>query len=193
MDWIGFATLATAIACLQLVLDRGAEKDWFELTMICTAAAVAGVAFLGFLWKSLAGGGHPIFDLTVLKDRNLAASCIIMLCTGFGVFGTGLLLPLFLETQLGLPAMNAGLYLMPRSIMTIICMGLVGRYAHHFSPRSIIFIGMLSLLMSALAFTVVTPQVSVSITWLPNILGGIGAGLLFVSRRRSPSPPCHVI
>ena len=180
MDWIGFLTLATAIACLQLVLDRGAEKDWFESTMICTAATVAGVALLGFIWKSLAGSGHPIFDLTVLKDRNLAVSCLIMLCTGFGVFGINVLLPLFMETQLGLPALDAGLYLMPRSIMTMISMGLVGRYAPRFSPRLIIFTGMICLLMSALAFTVVTPQVSVSITWLPNILGGIGIGFLFV-------------
>ena len=180
MDWIGFLTLATAIACLQLVLDRGAEKDWFESTMICTTTAVAVAAFVGFLWKSLAGSGHPIFDLTVLKDRNLAASCMIMLSTGFGVFGTGLLVPLFLENQLGLPAMDAGLYLMPRSLMTMISMGLVGRYAHNFSPRVILFAGMLFLLMSALALTIVTPQVSASIIWLPNILGGIGAGLLFV-------------
>ena len=180
MDWIGFATLATAIACLQLVLDRGAEKDWFESTMICTASIIALAAFVGFLWKSLAGSGHPIFDLTVLKDRNLAASSMIMLCTGLGVFGSQLLLPLFLETQLGLPAMEAGLYLMPRSITTMVCMGLVGRYAHHFSPRVILFAGMLFLFMSALAFTIVTPQVSASIIWLQNILGGIGAGLLFV-------------
>ena len=180
MDWIGFLTLVTAIACLQLVLDRGAEKDWFESSMICTAAAVAGVAFLCFLWKSLAGSGHPIFDLTVLKDRNLAVSCMIMLCTGFGVWGSNLLLPLYMETQLGLPAMNAGFYLIPRSFATLITMSLIGRYAHRFSPRSIIFAGMLSLLMSALLLTVVTPQVSVSIIWLPNILGGFGMGLLFV-------------
>ena len=180
MDWIGFATLATAIASLQLVLDRGAEKDWFDSIMICAAAAVSLLAFLGFLWKSLAGSGHPIFDLTVLKDRNLAVSCLIMLCTGFGVFGVNVMLPPFMETQLGLPAMDAGLYLMPRSIMTMISMGLVGRYAHRFSPRSIIFAGMLFLFMSALALTVVTPQVSVSIIWLPNILGGIGTGFVFI-------------
>ena len=180
MDWIGFVTLATSIACLQLVLDRGAEKDWFESTMICTTAAVALVAFLGFLWKSLAGSGHPIFDLTVLKDRNLAVSCVILLSAGFGVFGTQLLIPLFLETQLGLPAMDAGLYMMPQAIAALIAMALVGRYAHHFKSRTIVFTGMFSYFMSALALTTLTPQVSASIIWLPLILQGIGTGLLFV-------------
>ncbi len=180
MDWIGFATLTTTIACLQLVLDRGAEKDWFESTMICTTTAVALVAFLGFLWKSLAGSGHPIFDLTVLKDRNLAVACVILLSTGFGVFGTSLLIPLFLETQLGLPAMDAGLYMMPQAIAALIAMALVGRYAHHFHPRSIIFSGMVFYCMSALALTKLTPQVSAGIIWLPIILQGIGTALLFV-------------
>ena len=180
MDWIGFATLATAIACLQLVLDRGAEKDWFESTMICAAAAVAGAAFLAYLWKSLAGSGHPIFDLTVLKDRNLAVSCTIMLCSGFGIIGSNLLIPLYLETQLGLPALDAGLYLIPRSIASVICTGLVGRHAHHFKPRSLIFAGMFSLFLSVLALTAVTPQVSASIILLPNILGGIGSALIFL-------------
>jgi DHA2 family multidrug resistance protein len=180
MDWIGFATLATAIACLQLVLDRGAEKDWFESTMICTAAAVAGVAFLAFLWENLAGSGHPIFDLTVLKDRNLAVSCVIMLCTGFGVLGSTLLIPLFMETQLGLPAMDAGLWMMPRSLVAVIIMALVGRYAHRFKPRNLIFAGMLAYCMSALLLTGMTPQASVSVFLLPNIVGGIGMALLFV-------------
>jgi DHA2 family multidrug resistance protein len=180
MDWIGFATLATAIACLQLVLDRGAEKDWFESTMICTTAVVALVALLGFLWKSLKGSGHPIFDLTVLKDRNLAVSCTIMLCSGIGIIGSNLLIPLYLETQLGLTALDAGLYLIPRSVASVICTGLVGRYAHRFKPRSLIFTGMFSLFLSVLALTTVTPQVSASIILLPNILGGIGTALIFL-------------
>lgn len=180
MDWIGFATLATAVACLQLVLDRGAEKDWFDSIMIRAAAAVALVAFLAFLRKSLAGSGHPILNLSVLKDRNLAVACVIILCTGFGVFGNQLLLPLFLQTQLGVPAMDTGLFLMPRSILTAIVMGLVGRHAHRFEPGTLIAAGMLANFMAALALTGVTPQAAVSVIWLPNILQAIGVGLLFV-------------
>jgi len=179
MDWIGFASLATAIACLQLVLDRGAEKDWFESTMICTAAAIALLAFIAFLWKCLAGRGHPLFDLGVLKDRNLAVSCLIMLAIGLGVYGGQLLIPMFLENQLGFPTMEAGLYLMPRGLATMFSMSLIGRYGHHFSARSMVFAGMLLGSLGALAMTQLTPQVSGSIIWLPLILQGIGIGLIF--------------
>jgi len=180
MDWIGFATLATAIACLQLVLDRGADKDWFESTMICTATGIALVAFMAFLWKSLAGSGHPLFDLGVLKDRNLAVACMIMLATGLGVYGGQLLIPLFLENQLGFPTMEAGLYLMPRGIATFVSMSLVGRYGHRFSPRSMVFVGMLLSCLGSLAMTQLSPQVAGSMIWWPLILQGLGMGFIFI-------------
>jgi len=179
MDWVGFATLATAIACLQLVLDLGAEKDWFESTMIWAATGTSLVAFMAFLWKSLAGSGHPLFDLGVLKDRNLAVACLIMLTIGLGVFGVQLLIPLFLETQLGFPTMEAGLYIMPRGLATMVSISLVGRYGHRFSPRSMVFVGMILGSLGALAMTQLSPQVAGSIIWLPLILQGAGIGLIF--------------
>lgn len=180
MDWIGFATLATSIACLQLVLDKGAEKDWFDSTMICMAATTSVIAFLAFLWKSLAGSGHPLFYLRVLEDRNLAVACTIVLCTGLGVAGSQLLLPLFLEIQLGFPTMEAGINLIPRGLMAFVSMSLVGRYGNRFSPRSMVFFGMILSLIGSLVLTDLTPQVAGSITWLPIILLGLGVGFIFI-------------
>lgn len=180
MDWIGFATLATAIASLQFVLDRGADKDWFSSTMICNASAIAVIAFFIFLYKSLFGRGHPLFDLGVLKDPNLSVSCLFQLFIGLAVYGGALLLPLFLENQLGIPSMEAGLYMMPRGIFTFISMSLIGRYGHHFSPRSMVFTGMLLNFMGAIAMTRLTPQVSGSIVLLPLFLQGFGMGLIFI-------------
>lgn len=180
LDWIGFVTLATAIACLQLVLDRGAEKDWFESTMICAATAAALLAFAGFLWKCLACGGQPLFDLRMLKDRNLAVTCLIILATGLGVFGNQMLQPLFLQTQLGFPAIDAGIYVVPRGIATFISMSLVGRYGNHFSPRSMVFMGMLLNVCGALVLTQMTVQAPGSFILFPTILQGLGIGLIFI-------------
>jgi len=180
MDWIGFVALAAAIAGLQLVLDKGAEKDWFDSPMICITAAIALVAFIAFLWKSLAGRGQPIFDLRVLKDRNLAMCCLFMLCSGFIIFGTALLVPLFVQRQLGVPAMDTAIHIIPRAISTTIVMGLVGRYAHHFDPRTLIVAGVVSYFISSVLLTTATPQASIGIILLPNILGGMGTGLMFV-------------
>ena len=180
MDWLGFIALATAIACLQLVLDRGADKDWFSSGMICGATFVAVLAFAAFLFKSLAMAGQPLFDLAVLKDRNFAVSCMVMLSTGLGVYGGQLLLPLFLENVLGFPTEQAGLYLMPRGIATFVSMSLVGRFSNRFSLRSMIFTGMVLSFCGAWFMTRITPQSPGSVIFLPMILQGFGMGLIFI-------------
>ena len=180
MDWLGFGTLAIAIAAVQMVLDRGAEKDWFDSPMIVATAAVAVIAFALFLWKSLLGRGHPVFDLTVLRDRNFAASCLIMLSTGLGVYGAQLLLPLYLENFLGFPTMEAGLYLMPRGIATFVSMSLVGRFSNRFSPRSMVLLGIVLSFAGALTMTRLSPQAAGSVILVPMILQGLGMGLIFI-------------
>ena len=180
MDWTGFLTLAIAIASFQLMLDRGADEDWFESNLIVGMAITAVVAFAAFLYKSLAAQGQPLFDLNVLKDRNFAVSCMIMLCTGFGVYGGQLLLPLLLENVLGFPTLAAGLYLMPRGIATFVSMMLVGRFSNQFSPRSMVFCGMILSFLGALEMTHLTPQAPGTVIWIPMILQGFGMGLIFI-------------
>ena len=180
MDWIGFSTLAVAIACLQLVLDRGAEKDWFDSGLICATAALGVLSFAVFIAKSMSRASHPLFDLAVLKDRNFAVSCLIQLSTGLGVYGGQLMLPLMLENMLGFPTLEAGLYLMPRGIATFVSMSLVGRYANRFSARSMVFTGMVLSFFGSLNLTTLTPQVTGSIIWLPMVLQGLGMGLIFI-------------
>lgn len=180
MDWIGFVTLAIAIASFQLMLDRGADEDWFESSLIISMGLTAVVAFCAFLYKSLMMEGHPLFDLGVLKDRNFAVACMIMLCTGFGVYGGQLLLPLLLENVLGFPTMAAGMYLMPRGIATFVSMSLVGRFSNKFSPRSMVLAGMILSFLGALEMTGLTPQAPGTFIWMPMILQGFGMGLIFI-------------
>ena len=180
MDWVGFCTLAIAIASAQLVLDRGSELGWFDSSTIQLTAGIAAISFAAFIAKSMRKGDHPLFDLTVLRDRNFAVSCLIQISTGLGVYGAQLLLPLLLETMLGFPSMEAGLYLMPRGICTFISMSLVGKYSSRFSPRSMVFVGMCLSFLGALLLTQFTPQSSGSIIFLPMILQGFGMGLIFI-------------
>ena len=49
LDWVGFGTLSIAIAALQVLLDRGEQKDWFGSGEIWIEAIVAASAFYLFL------------------------------------------------------------------------------------------------------------------------------------------------
>lgn len=180
MDWLGFGALALAIACGQLVLDRGAGDDWFDSSFITLSTLLALAALLVFVWKSLAGKGHPVFDLAVLRDRNFAVACLISLATGMGVYGGMLLLPLYLENLLGFPTMDAGMYLVPRGLATFVSMSLVGHFSGRISARTMVATGLLLSVAGAWMMTGITPQTAGSYILWPMVLQGMGMGLIFV-------------
>ena len=180
MDWMGFSALAIAIACGQLVLDRGASDDWFDSNTIRLATALGLFAFAAFLWKSLAGKHEPLFNLAVLKDRNFAVACVIMVSIGLGMYGGQLLLPMFLENLLGFPTMDAGMYMIPRSIGTFVGMSLVGRFSGRVSARAMVAFGMGLSLAGSWLMTGLSPQAAGAFLLGPMLLQGLGLGFIFV-------------
>src|SRR5208283_67445 len=75
-DITGFALLSVAVAALQICLDRGQSKGWFDSTEIVIEAAVAGVAFLMFLIHT-ATADKPFIPLALFKDRNFVGASLI--------------------------------------------------------------------------------------------------------------------
>ena len=104
--------LALGLGALQVVLDKGQREDWFDshFIVILTAISVAAlVAVLFWEWHH----AHPIIDLRLFRDRSFATANVLMFSLGFVLWGTTLLIPLFVQTLMGYPAEQAGLVLMP--------------------------------------------------------------------------------
>src|ERR1017187_5334890 len=115
IDYWGIGMLAVAIGALQVVLDKGQEEDWFSSNWISvlTVVAVAGIAM--FIIHELRTR-DPVVHLRVFKERTYAAGVFLMTVLGFVLYGSLLLLPIFLQTLLGYPALDAGMAMMPRGL-----------------------------------------------------------------------------
>src|SRR5215469_8364128 len=85
---------------------------------------------------------HPIVDLRVLKDRTFAVGVSLMTMLGFVLYGSLMLLPIFLQTLLGYPALESGLALSPRGIGSLVMMPIAGQLTNRFDPRKLIGIGL---------------------------------------------------
>src|SRR5271165_3130422 len=87
VDYIGIILLVVAIACLQLVLDKGQEDDWFASRTILSLTVAALVLLTWFVvneWKHR----NPIMDLQLLRQRNFATAVVMMFVLGMVLFGT---------------------------------------------------------------------------------------------------------
>jgi hypothetical protein len=74
------------------VLDKGQEDDWFNTPFIVWFSIIAAVALVSFvIWEW--NHKHPVVDVRLFKNRNFAASNIMMLILGVSLFGTTVLLP----------------------------------------------------------------------------------------------------
>src|SRR6202050_3867713 len=141
IDYWGIGMLAVGIGTLQLVLDKGQEKDWFGTSWIAVATGVAAVALVGFIFYEL-NVSEPVVNLRVFKDRTYSTGVFLMAMLGVGLYGTTVLIPLVLQTLLGYPALRAGIAMAPRGLGSFIAMPLVGLMITKFDPRKLLTVGM---------------------------------------------------
>jgi MFS transporter, DHA2 family, multidrug resistance protein len=134
IDYVGIILLVIAIACLQLVLDKGQELDWFSSRWITGALSVAAVTFVIWVrWEW--NHPFPIVDLRLFKKRNFATAMFFTFSLGIVLFGTTVLIPQFLQTLLGYPAVRAGEALAGGGFMMLLTMPIAGFLVSKVDPR----------------------------------------------------------
>jgi DHA2 family multidrug resistance protein len=110
---------------LQIMLDKGQEDDWFSSDFIVALAIVAAIMLTAFVIREL-WIDQPLVRFRLLKYRQFSAGVGMVMALGFVLYGSLVLLPLFMQTLLGWTAETAGLWNSPRGIGTALCMPLVG-------------------------------------------------------------------
>jgi DHA2 family multidrug resistance protein len=179
-DFFGFATLSLGIGALQMLLDRGQLKDWFNSTEIWTEAIVSGVAFYLFIVHTATATDRSFLNRTLLKSPNFAAGTVLMFFIGGILSGTLALLPTMLQELLNYPVVTTGLVTTPRGFGTMIAMFLVGRMIGRVDTRLIILGG---LALTAVSLWQMTEFSLYMGTWpvlASGLLQGFGLGCTFV-------------
>jgi MFS transporter, DHA2 family, multidrug resistance protein len=142
VDLWGIGFLALGFGMLQVVLDTGQRKDWFGSNQIRLWTALCVFGLVAMVIRELKAR-HPIVDLRVLKDVTFSAGTFLMTMLGFVLYASLMLLPIFLQTLLGYPALQAGLALSPRGLGSLVMMPIVGQLTNRYDPRKLLGLGLL--------------------------------------------------
>jgi len=134
MDYIGLATLVLGVGALQIMLDLGNDEDWFNSTKIVWLTIVAVIALAVFVIWELTEK-DPIVNLRLFRHRNFAAGTAAMVMAYAAFFSVGLLVPLWLQRNLGYTPIWAGFASAPIGILPVLLTPLVGKYASKFDLR----------------------------------------------------------
>jgi MFS transporter, DHA2 family, multidrug resistance protein len=179
-DFFGFVTLSIAVGALQMLLDRGQLKDWFNSTEIWVAAIVSGVAFYLFIVHTTTATDRSFINLDLLKSPNFMAGTVLMFFVGGILSGTLALLPTMLQSLMNYPVFTTGLVTAPRGIGTMLAMFIVGRMINRIDNRLIILVGFLLTVLSLWQMTGFSLQMGMAPVIVSGILQGFGLGCTFV-------------
>jgi MFS transporter, DHA2 family, multidrug resistance protein len=140
VDGIGLGLLAVTIGALQIMLDKGQEKDWFGSNLIVACALLTGIGFIAFLCRELTTP-HPIIDLSLYRSRNFTMTQLVMVVIGASLYSTTVMIPQFLQEIMGYTATQAGMVLSLGGLVLIILLPIVGFLGQRLDPRAMICFG----------------------------------------------------
>jgi DHA2 family multidrug resistance protein len=179
IDYIGFGLMALGLSALELTLDLGQQKDWFSSPFIVFTAISCTLLIISFVvWELFTP--EPIVNLRVFLNRNFAVGCALIGSVGIVLYGSTALLPLFLQTLLGYPAVESGMAVSPRGIGAIVSMMIVGRLIGKVDARYLIVFGFTVLTFSIYLFTGLNLYIAQSNIVYPMLISGFAMGFVFV-------------
>jgi EmrB/QacA subfamily drug resistance transporter len=178
VDWLGFATLTAAVACLVLMTSwGGSQYPWGSATII--GLGIGAVAFAAvFLWWEQRVQ-DPLIPPRLFRSRVFDVANATGFIVGLGMFGALTFLPLYLQVVRGASPTTSGLLLVPLMAGLLTASIGSGRWiSSHGRYRwfPITGTGILAIGMTLLTqLGVHTPQ---AVTALYMVVIGVGIGLV---------------
>jgi MFS transporter, DHA2 family, multidrug resistance protein len=180
IDGVGLGLLFVWVGALQIMLDKGKDLDWFQSTPIVVLLIVTVIAFVAWLIWELTDA-HPAVDLSLFRSRSFALGTVAV-SLGYAVFfGNIVLMPLWLQSNLGYTATWAGLVAAPSGLVAVLISPLVGRYMRRFDTRWFATLAFLCFAVSYAMRTRFTADASFLVFMLPQLLQGVAMGMFFVA------------
>ncbi len=179
IDAVGLGLLIVGVGCLQILLDKGNELDWFGSPVIVMLAVIAVIALSFFLVWELTEK-HPVVDLHLFHIRNFAVATAVISLGYLTFFGNVVILPLWLQTQMGYTATWAGLAAAPIGLLSLVFSPIVGRNIHRFDVRA--FATFAFVVFAGVSFWTsgFNTDIGYFQLFMPRFIQGIGVAFFFV-------------
>ena len=179
-DTVGLGLLIVWVGALQVMLDQGKDLDWFASNEIVVLAIVTAIGFVAFLIWELTQK-NPIVDLSLFKGRNFALGTLAF-CLGYAVFfANNLLMPLWLQTQIGYTATWAGLVAAPTGAIAVLLTPFTARMMARIDARIIATVAFIAFGVSYILRAGLTSDASFFDFVVPLLVQGIAMATFFLA------------
>jgi EmrB/QacA subfamily drug resistance transporter len=143
LDVIGLLTGVPAVLALMYAVDRSTDLGWSSplvISLLVASAVLMGTFVLRQLRTS-----EPLLQLSLFRDHTFSWAMALSFVVVTAMFGTMLLLPLYLQEVHGYDAIETGLLLLPQAAMAAVSMPLGGFLTDRIGPKWVVATGMVLL------------------------------------------------
>jgi DHA2 family multidrug resistance protein len=180
VDAWGIGMLALGIGALQIVLDKGQQEDWFGSQLIVTFAILSVGMLVAFIIRELVAR-DPVVHLRVFRSRNYSVGVFMMTTLGFVLYGSLVALPVFLQTLMRYPAVEAGLATAPRGLGAVIGMPFIGAImSRGVDPRKLLAAGFFVAGVSLVQLSRLDATATIWNFFWPQLWLGLALSFMFV-------------
>ena len=179
IDFVGLGLLALWVGSLQVMLDNGQNQDWFASPWILGLLVVSVLGFAFFVIWELTDE-HPIVDLRVFRHRGFAVSAAAMSLTFGAFFASIVLMPLWLQINLGYTSTLSGYVLAFQAVFGVIVAPVAAVLMTRLDSRLIMSAGLIILALSIFYRAGYALNISFEKMILPQLAMGFGIPLFFV-------------
>ncbi len=179
IDKWGLGLITVGIGCLQVVLDKGQEDEWFASRFILTLTVVAVIAIIWFVineWRH----ENPVVDVRLLRQRNFATAVVMMFVLGMVLFGTTVLIPQFLQVLLGYTAEQAGKALSLGALVLMFMMPVVGQLVSRVDPRGLVAVGFIATAIALYHMTTLNLEIDFHTAAMMRVYQVMGLAFIFI-------------
>jgi EmrB/QacA subfamily drug resistance transporter len=173
-DALGLAMLSPGLALLIYGLAETSSAGGFGATRVLVPGLVGAALLVAFVRHALRAE-EPLIDLRLFQNRTFAAASGTLILFVIAVFGSMLLLPLYLQAVRGETALMSGLLLAPQGLGAMLVMPIAGQLTDRTGIAKIVLVGTTLIMAATLGLTQITDQTSY---WtLSGILFVFGMGM----------------
>lgn len=183
INWLSIVWLGIGLCAFQFVFEEGSRYDWFEERKITVLTIIGTIAILLFFIKNAWDKNESkLIDFSVLQNPSFAFAFLISFISGFALFGSGTIVPAFVQNVLRYQSAAVGYMLFPSGVAVVI--GLIASAiivdTKKVKPFVSVILGVICVITSMIWVSDVTIDSGFPDINPPMMLRGLGLGLLFV-------------
>ena len=182
LDILGVLLSSLALFLIVFGLIEGQRYDWgviwWQINIYEVIAGGVAIFVLFLFWERFVA--EPLVPLSLFRNRNYTLMNWTTICLSFGMLGLFLPITIYLQSVLGMSALEAGLTISPMAFTSMLVAPWAGRLSDRLGGKYILMTGLAAF---ALGMGLVAHAAGPSSTWSDFapffVIAGFGMGCTF--------------